>query len=126
MSKAFLPGHETWYASDSPASEFSAVFEDDGETGYFYACDRAGGGRVLDAVHVYSVRSVVDKDRQSLAEIVWSADGMKAALLINDHADAVIDFAKRCSYCRSEFPSPASNWHRGEWSDQLMEDFRVE
>ena len=39
MAKTFLPGTETWYAVDSPITTFSAFFEDDGDTGYFYAYD---------------------------------------------------------------------------------------
>jgi len=61
MSQAFDPGKNTWYASDSPTAQFTAVFEDDGDTGYFYAHDRSDGGRVLDAVQIYNLSSVVDK-----------------------------------------------------------------
>jgi hypothetical protein len=51
VPQTFLPGDETWYASDSPVTSYSAVFEDDGETGYFYAYDRAAGDDdpILDA-----------------------------------------------------------------------------
>jgi len=41
VPQQFLPGDETWYATDSPASTYSAVFEDDGGTAYFYAFERA-------------------------------------------------------------------------------------
>ena len=33
MGAVFTPGDETFYASDSPTSSFSGVFEDDGQTG---------------------------------------------------------------------------------------------
>ena len=51
MAAAFTPGEETFYASDSPTSSFSGVFEDDGQTGYFYAYDRPApdDARILDA-----------------------------------------------------------------------------
>lgn len=53
MPLTFLPGDEAFYASDSPTSTFSGVFEDDGETGYFYAYDRAREeDRILDAMHI--------------------------------------------------------------------------
>jgi hypothetical protein len=126
MSQAFFPGKEAWYASDSPTGQFTAVFEDDGDTGYFYAHDRANGARVLDAVHIYNVSSVVDKDRESIAEIVWTPDGLKAALSINDYPQAIIDFAERRSYCRTGFPSPAPDWNRGVWSEELVDLFRRE
>ena len=124
MIHRFLPGHKTWHASDSPTSNFSAVFEDDGDTGYFYAYDRAASGnKILDAVHIYDASAVSDRDRESAAEIIWSADGMKAALLINDYPHAVINFVERCSYSRTGFPSPHENWRHGTWMETLMELF---
>jgi hypothetical protein len=123
MCQPFFPGKKAWYASDSPTAQFTAIFEDEGDTGYFYAYDRAGGVRVLDAMHIYNVTSVVDKDRESVAEIVWSLDGLKAILLINDYPHAIIDFSERRSYCRTAFPSPPSNWYRGEWSEELLKLF---
>jgi len=80
----FLPGDEVWLASDSPTSQYSAIFEDDGETGYFYAYERTeSDGTILDAVHIYNVRNVVDREIPSVVRIIWSADGLKAALLLN-------------------------------------------
>jgi len=124
MSQAFVPGMKARYASDSPTAQFSAVFEDDGDTGYFYAHDRSHGGRILDAVQICNVSSVVDKDRESSAEIVWSRDGLKAVLLINDYPHAITDFLARRSYCRTEFPSPPPDWNRGPWNEELVELFR--
>jgi len=50
----FKPGENAFLASDCPTYSYSAVFEDDGKTGYFHAIDRAGPGQmILDAVHVY-------------------------------------------------------------------------
>jgi|SRR5215831_2892537 len=124
MGQSFQPGVETWYASDSPHTKFSAIFEDDGNTGYFYAYDRAlAEAPILDAVHIYNVKNVTDRERPSVAEITWSADGLKAALLINAYPHAVIDFSERCSFCRTEFPPAPSPWKRGTWSDALMEWF---
>jgi len=124
MSQRFFPGEETWFASDSPVGSFRAFFEDDGETGYFYAYDRSLVDRaVLDAVHIYNASSVVDRERESVVEILWSIDGLKAALLINDYPHAVIDFATRCAYCRTGFPAAANGWTRGTWTDDLMNLF---
>ena len=95
-----------------------------GDTGYLYANDRADGNRILDAVHIYNASSVANRDRQSSVEIVWTHDGMKAALLINDYPHAVIDFEGRCSYCRSGFPVPPRDWNREVWSEELKDLFR--
>ena len=132
MSVVFTPGEETFFPSDSPTSSFSGVFEDDGRTGYFYAYDRAAPGeeRVLDACQIYNVANVVDRERPSEVAIIWTKDGMKAALLINDYAHAVLDFEARRAYCRTNFPPPpsAGPWRaeaRSPWNDALLTLFEA-
>jgi hypothetical protein len=128
VAAVFKPGEETFYPSDSPTSSFSGVFEDDGTTGYFYAYDRAAphDARILDACHIYNVADVVDRERPSDVEVIWTDDGMKAALLINDYAHAVIDFQARRAYCRTNFPPPTGPWRaerRAPWNDMLLDGF---
>jgi hypothetical protein len=121
----YLPGDETWLPSDSPTSRYSAIFEDNGETGYFYAYERTQPeGTILDALHIYDVRNVVDREIPSRAEIRWSRDGLKAALLLNNYPHAVIDFAARRAYCRNNYPRTTGPWSdrpRAPWSDDLMQ-----
>src|SRR5262245_23179761 len=122
MPTVFTPGEETFYPSDSRTSSFSGVFEDDGQTGYFYAYDRAApdDARILDACLIYNVANVVDGNRPSKVEVIWTDDGLKASLLINDYAHAVIDFAARKAYCRANFPPPTGQWRaddRVPWDD---------
>ena len=90
-------GHETLVASKSPITEYGVFFEDDGETGYFYGLDtsRKEGKQILDALHIYNVRSVIDREKPSRMQIAWSEDGLKAALYINGYAHAVFDFADK-------------------------------
>ena len=113
-------------ASDSPKSSFSGVFEDDGETAYFYAYDRANP-QILDAVHIYNVANVVDRHRESEVEILWSSDGLKAGLLINGYLHAVLNFEIRKAYSRNNFPPPGGPWAGGErepWNDSLFDLLR--
>ena len=129
MAATFTPGKETFHASDSPTSSFSGVFEDDEETGYFYAYDRAApeDARILDACLIYTVANVVDRDRTSEVEVIWTDDGLKAALLINDFAHAVIDFTARRAYCRTNFPPPTGSWRaeaRDPWNEELLAVFK--
>jgi hypothetical protein len=124
MGKSFLPGTETWYASDSPSGNFSVIFEDDGDTGYCYAYDRASSEEpILDAVHLYNAASVLDRNIESIVEIIWSEDGLKAAVQLNEYPHAVIDFGNRCSHSRTNFPDPPENWKREVWDDDLMTVF---
>lgn len=67
--KTFRPGDEGWLAVDVPAGRCTAVFEDDGETGYFCAVERTEGDlRIVDALHISCVSHVVDRERESSAE----------------------------------------------------------
>jgi hypothetical protein len=111
--------------ADSPSHRWSAFFEDDGETGYLYAVDpERADNSILDAVHIYNVASVVDRQKPSVLSIVWSADESKCALLINDYPHAVFDFASKRGYCRTNFPnfqdSPEGGWLKSDhsWLDE--------
>ena len=131
MNESFKPGQHYDLGSDSPSKPYSVVFEDDGETGYFYACEEGqdGDGRILDAVHIYNVESVVDRERDSKAEIFWSMDGMKAVLLLNGYPHAAFDFDAKRGYCRTNFPNlsheSADGWNKKshEWDDGVMNFF---
>ena len=123
----FYPGQEAYLDSKSAVSSFAVVFEDDGTTGYFYALDVANEGQmILDAVHIYNANNVTDKDRSSVAKIIWSASGEQAALLINEYPHAVFDFAAKRGYCRTGFPPPSPNWSSEghEWDDAAMGFFK--
>lgn len=127
MGKQYFPGTETWYASDSPKSGFSAVFEDDKETAYFYAYDRAEAQNpILDALHIYNAESVGHQNEMSEVDIVWSLDGLKAVLLINGHPHALFDFALHCGYCRSEFLHVSKGWQHYPWNDAVMNQFSAD
>jgi hypothetical protein len=97
---------------------YGAVFEDDGEAGYFYALDhRDGENPIQDAVHIYNVASISDSATPSTVQIVWSGDGQKAGLIINRYPHAIIDFAARRAVCRSGFPAPGPGWTGHEWDE---------
>jgi len=115
MGQRYLPGDETWYASDAPVGSYSVVFEDDGETGYFYAVERRGDQpHILDAVQIYAVRNVVDREIPSHLEVAWTRNGLHAALYLNGYPHAVFDFQARRGYCRTGFPPPPQTG----WSSQ--------
>jgi hypothetical protein len=113
--------------ADAPNGKFSAFFEDEGETGYFYAVDpRRSEDGILDAVHIYNVASVIDRDRPSKLSIVWSGDESKCALLINGYPHAAFDFGAKRGYCRTNFPNfPDSTEGRWKESDHSWSDDAV-
>ncbi|HEV8485808.1 MAG TPA: DUF2251 domain-containing protein [Blastocatellia bacterium] len=125
--ETFLVGKETFVGSKSPTTQYGVFFEDDGDTAYFYGLDASlETNQILDALHIYNVASVVDKEIPSVAQIEWSEDGLQAALFINGYAHAVFDFYGKRGYCRTNFPAPGRKWTSfgHEWSDAALESFR--
>jgi hypothetical protein len=110
----------------SHADSIAVVFEDDGETGYFYSVDVSNDElRILDAMHIYTVVDVSDRGAPSTIKVLWDEGGTRAALLVNDYAHAVFDFGERRGYCRNDYPEPptGSDWVRPEWNDLILESF---
>ena len=107
-----------------PGAAKSAVFEDDGETGYFYAVETSGGeAHILDATMIYEVASVSDRHLPSTIDVLWNEQKTCVALLINNHPHAVFDFESKRGYCREEFPPSNGEWERHPWNERLREHF---
>ena len=109
----------------SADGQYSVVFEDDGETGYFYALDFSQTENpIQEAAHIYDVESVADRDRPSQVRIQWSPDQLKAGLWINGYPHAVFDFANKRGYSRNNFPAPIK-WtdHDFTWQDSALAFF---
>ena len=111
--------------ADSPAGRYAAVFEDDGETGLFYAIDTdvEDANPVQDALLVYVAADVTDAAIESTLEIGWSDDGARALLLINDQPHAAFDFARRQGWCLTGLPEAAMNkaWSKAprQWGEDV-------
>jgi hypothetical protein len=123
-------GENATVIAESASEPLASVFEDDGATGYFYALDLRREKKIVDAVHIYNVESVVDRHRESAVEIIWSVDGRKSILLINRYPHAAFDFSTRRGYCRTgfpNFPQDSSDWQRygHEWDDNVVNFFNL-
>lgn len=115
-----LVGIETTFESPSPTKPVGAVFEDDGGTGYFYALDfTVQGNPIVDALHIYNAADIGDRDKPSRMGIIWSEDGTKAGLVLNNHLHAMFDFTARRGYCHSKFPPALPGWtrHGPDWPE---------
>lgn len=107
------------------------MFEDDGETGYFYAMDLHQVNQpVVDSLFVYNVSDI---EQESLKEprrleICWSEDGYQAFLLINGYPHAVFDFKQFVGYNQSKHPYPelGSMWSRKETTAELVDKWLVQ
>ena len=113
-------GQEIMVESHSEDETKGVVFEDDGETGYFYARDfKKPDSGFVDALHIYNVQGVVDRDRPAALKILWTRDYSAAALLINLRPQAVFHFGKKCGYAPDPFPSSAAD---PDWTHSKMVD----
>ncbi len=134
---------EARLVSYSPARElpWRVVFEDEGAAGYCYACD---GRRatvdddfdvtVLDAMLVYNTAAMLAEEngaRPRLLTVEWSRDGEQAALRLDGVPQVLIDFQRRESYCRSNFPNfmddGRNQWRSANhtWDEAAMERFEA-
>ena len=108
-----VPGEDAFVESFSPESRFGVVFEDDGDTAYFYAVEKdpqGGGLKILDALHIYEGSEL----GKTNLKIVWSRDWMKCALVLDGYCHAIFDFAAQGGYNINEFPPPNDIWTKGE------------
>lgn len=65
---------------------------------------------ILDALHVYNVENISDKEIPSNLKILWNEDFSKSFLSINNYYHAVFDFKNQAGYCRNGFPESNGNW----------------
>ena len=110
IEETFIVGEDTFFDSTSPTTAFGVTFEDDLTTGYFYAINRESDFKIIDALHIYNVADVIDKEKPCKIQIVWTDDGLIASLLINNYCHAIFDFNNRAGYCRNGFPENNGNW----------------
>lgn len=130
VDKKFRPGEKNIMESPSPkVADYMLVFEDDGDTGYIYVLSlNSPGNPIVDALHIYNVKDVTDKKVKSNYKIVWSQDGTKGALFINDYCHAIVDYSENGAYNRNGFPPPEENkWVKKghKWDDSKLNLFKL-
>jgi hypothetical protein len=124
--KSAIYVEETLIECPSPTGRYNTFFEDDTKTAYFYALDMEKVDLpIVESLHIYNVDSIVDKDIPSNVQIVWSSDGKKSKLMINNYPHAIINFETKRGYYRNGFPPPNSEWTQfgNDWDDNALELF---
>jgi hypothetical protein len=137
QERQWTPGEDLFVESFSSENLYGVVFEDDGQTAYFYAVekDKEGAGlRVLDALHIRETGVEPAEDghvedgagqasdngpvptaqKPSKLQIVWSRDWMKSALVIDGYCHALFDFIAHGGHNINEFPPPNEFWTQGD------------
>jgi hypothetical protein len=119
-------GKPAVFEARSPNDRYAVVFEDDGDTGYFYALNFSAKEKnpIQEAMSIYDVKNVADRAKPSEVILVWTADSGQAALFINSYPHAVFDFAKKRGYCRTDFPKPGKWGKDFKWDDSAIGAFK--
>ena len=132
-SLTFTPGR-AFLSSPSPAVPWTAVFEDEGSAGYFYACDRSHEKQedgILDAMLIYNKSALQEPERERLAAVQWSRDGQQCVLYLDGTAQALVDFAAKLSCCRTDFPNfmeqGGETWRKNShaWDEAALQRFEA-
>lgn len=122
----WVAGEDLFIESFSPENQYGVVFEDDGESAYFYAVEKDGddaGLRILDALHIHESDEGGDASpAPAPLKIIWSKDWEKVALIIDGYVHALFDFAAHGGYNINEFPPPNAIWTNGDrkLTDELI------
>lgn len=106
-------GADTYIESFAAENNYGVMFEDDTDTGYFYAGERHSATnelRILDMLHIYDVRSIAEAEKRATLSIIWSTDWLKCALVINSYCHAVFNFSDHSGYNRNAFPPANDIW----------------
>lgn len=103
----------------------AVIFEDDGDSGYFYAIDTQQKEAIVDSLHIYNVAAVEQKQIERKLQICWSEDGYFALLLINDYPHAAFDFKQLIAYNHNQFPQPdiTSLWSHKFITEDLIKQW---
>ena len=96
QEKTFIRGEDTFVESFSPENNYAVIFEDDGDTAYFYALEtdpEKNEQKIVDALHIYETEQNGEEKKLSRLIIIWSKDWLKCALVIDDQCHAVFRVA---------------------------------
>lgn len=126
LSETLVIGNPITLECPSSKTSYSVIFEDDGETGYFYGLNLDNKKQpVLDRLHIYNDEDVLDQNVSVKVEIIWSEDGLKSCLTINGFTHAVFDFESRKAYCRNNYPPPDRKFTKShQWQDEALDLFK--
>lgn len=126
LSETIVIGNPITLECPSPKTSYAVIFEDDGETGYFYGLNLDNQKQpVLDRLHIYNDEDVLDQKVSVKVEIIWSEDGLKSGLSINGFTHAVFDFEAKKAYCRNNYPPPNRKFTKShQWQDEALDLFK--
>jgi hypothetical protein len=111
----WIAGEDLFIESFAPENAYGVVFEDDGDTAFFYAVEKTADElHILDALHIHENDEEAEPLPPAQLKIIWSKDWLKCALVIDGHVHALFDFEAHGGYNINEFPPPNEFWTAGD------------
>jgi hypothetical protein len=111
----WIAGEDLFLESFAAENSYGVVFEDDGDTAFFYAVEKTADElRILDALHIHESNEEADPLPAAQLKIIWAKDWLKCALVIDGHVHALFDFEAHGGYNINEFPPPNEFWTAGD------------
>jgi hypothetical protein len=80
---------------------------------------------------IYNGSSLEDREKERIAAVQWSRDGLQAVVYLDGTAQAFIDFARQESCCRLNFPNfmggSGDPWRKDShaWDPARLEQFEA-
>lgn len=107
---------KVFVADQSGPDEYTAFFEDDGETGYLYVSDRRKN-EIVQHLQIYNDSAALNVSQDDV-HVIWSEDGTKCGVVIWGGLRGIIDLAKGTEgrvFIESRDTSPIADpeWLRG-------------
>jgi hypothetical protein len=121
LNVSVRPGVPRVIVIRNAAGPFEICFEDDGETGYVYACDRTDVDLIQDAVLIY--QNAPKKPTE--LSVKWCRSKPRVAVSVNGIVQAVAAFDEHRIWCRSGFPPGGMKWteHPHTWTEDALAGF---
>ena len=132
-SLTFTPGR-AFLSSNSPAPPWTAVFEDEGPAGYFYACDRSQETHehsIMDAMLIYNATSLADPGKRAPRQRPMVPRRHAMRPLPRRHRPGLHRLRRPPSFCRSDFPNyiqeQGDTWRKSShaWDDAAIQQFEA-
>ena len=111
------------YATPFESTGFGVIFQDDGDTGYFFATDESQVD-ILDTLIVYRAGDDDRLNEGEAAYVVYSADAQRAGLYYHGEFQAVFDFRQKTGCCRRGEPDPVGDWCTSghAWDPEMVKE----
>jgi hypothetical protein len=129
-TETYYPGQGFYLESDCPQGRYQVAFEENWEAAWFHLIDtridtKVDADKPQHSLWLYQPQNdaelFCEPDGTGLINIIWSSDGKRVGLFINNRGLALFDIEHRYAFCHEPIPSTAqSRWQQHPWDDRLL------